>query len=384
MPRCILHVGAPKTGTSSIQASLHFGLHDPRFRSLHLGYPNAVDFLEPLFGDDPLNFWSFRQRGINRNRLQKIQAHASRELRRALARCHHVGAVPILSAERCWTAPASMLRRLRDYLENEGFRPHVIAYVRPLRSWLASAFQEHLKLNTLPLSPSENHLEAALDSIVKRPDFHVNERLERLDEIFGGENLTIRLFTPDALADGCVVRDFCSTLGIDFAPAAVIRANDSICGDGLRMLYCFRRYGRPPSKGSAWANKLLLMQLERLKGDPLRLHPSLLSAFDKAIAMQERQALARWGLDLHEQTPTGFNAAVICREADLFNLSGASIDWLARVSGCAPIADSEGAATAQSVAAQIEVLMRRPDPRLRWRLTRDRYRLKWRWWCQAR
>ena len=52
MPTCILHVGMPKTGTSSIQESLYFGLADPGFRLIGLGDANAVRFLEPLFGDE--------------------------------------------------------------------------------------------------------------------------------------------------------------------------------------------------------------------------------------------------------------------------------------------------------------------------------------------
>ena len=53
MERCILHVGMPKTGTSSIQETLYHGLKDPRFRyiSLERGRTATNRALTVLFAD---------------------------------------------------------------------------------------------------------------------------------------------------------------------------------------------------------------------------------------------------------------------------------------------------------------------------------------------
>ena len=49
MAACILHVGMPKTGTTSIQESLYHGLDDPAFRYIGLGWTNSASYLVPLF-----------------------------------------------------------------------------------------------------------------------------------------------------------------------------------------------------------------------------------------------------------------------------------------------------------------------------------------------
>jgi hypothetical protein len=377
MPSCILHVGAPKTGTSSIQGWLHFGLRDPRFHSVHLGYENAVTFLEPLFGD-PENFWAFRRIGISGAKLQQLKLTSRRRLRRSLVRARAVGAIPIISAERIWSAPPFMLQQIRDYLHQEGFEVRVIAYVRPLRSYMASAFQQNLKIQSYV--PPLNQF---LEQIHSTPGFDITARLSLLDRIFGADKLTIRRFAPDGLLDGCVVRDFCSTLGIEFNGAAIVRINDAICADALRMLYSFRRFGRDGFEVPFWKDNWIVMRLERLKGQSFCLHPNLLAPFDHAFATQEQKVLERWGIDLREPPAKADDRAAIGSEADLFCFSRESLDWLARVSGSRPILESEGEATAQAVAAQIEALARRPDPRLKLLFFLKMYRLKWRWLCHG-
>ena len=86
MPSCILHVGMPKTGTSSIQESLLFGLSDPRFRYISFGDPNAGEFLESLFGDETPGFWVHQRLGYTRQRVMALGDRYGVRLRQALRR----------------------------------------------------------------------------------------------------------------------------------------------------------------------------------------------------------------------------------------------------------------------------------------------------------
>lgn len=60
----------PKTGTSSIQESLYFGLADPAFRYVGLGEPNGSLWIESIFAERPEDFWVFRMQGRSGARLR--------------------------------------------------------------------------------------------------------------------------------------------------------------------------------------------------------------------------------------------------------------------------------------------------------------------------
>ena len=85
---CILHLGMPKTGTSSIQDSLFLGLEDPRFHFLSLGYPTAGPVLAAVCATRPEEFWLFRAKGLSGSRLRKVRLDHEARLRGALRARH--------------------------------------------------------------------------------------------------------------------------------------------------------------------------------------------------------------------------------------------------------------------------------------------------------
>lgn len=369
MPTCILHVGMPKTGTSSIQESLYFGLSDPGFRLIGLGDSNAVRFLEPLFGDDPAGFWVYRRDGSSAASIRRRARDYDRRLRAALRRTRAVAATAIISAERCWSYPSSSLERFRDFVAEEGFGVRVVAYLRPLKSWLESSFQQEAKLLNRMFD-----IDRFAADVRSRPGFWYARRLADLERVFGRENLTIRLFSRPALAGGCVVRDFCATLGIACEESAIVRANDSISADAVRMLHCFGRFGPDGGRLTLWANHLLVKRLERLGGDSFRFHSTVLAPLAGDIDRQEREVLERYGVDLREDLRAADGGPCVRDASDLFRFSRGSLDWLARASGRRPIAACAGEATAREVAEQVAALAHRPamGPRLEFL----RYRLR--------
>jgi hypothetical protein len=369
MPTCILHVGMPKTGTTSIQESLFHGLEDPRFRLISLGHSNAVLFLEPLFGDDPERFWVHRRSGCSAEGVRRRARDCDRRLRAALRKTHAAGATAIISAERCWAFSEASLERFRDYVAREGFDVRVIAYLRPHASWFESSCSQEAKLL--------NHvfdLDRFADDVRVRPGFWYPQRLAALERVFGRDNLTVRSFSPGALADGCAVRDFCTVLGIDFDHARVVRANESISADAVRMLHCFHRHHPDAGRLSLWSNYLLVKRLEQLDGDPLRFHATVLEPLAGDIARQVREIVERYGVDLRQESLDRDGARCVRDEADMQRFSRGSLDWLARVSGRSPVVDCQGEATALRVAEQVAAIARRPALGLR--LDFLRYRLR--------
>ena len=355
MPTCILHVGMPKTGTSSIQASLYFGLEDPRFRLVNLGHPNGSLFIEPIFRDRPEEFWLHRAKGLSPERLRRMRPRLEARLRGSLRHVRDASATAIISAESLWWQSRGELERLRDFLASEGFEARVLAYVRPHRSFLESSFQQTLRFDGKAIRPAR-HAGGRWDLPV--PDLKV--RLGQLESAFGRDRITVRAFRRSSLEGGCVVRDFCRTLGIDLASASIERVNESLSGDAVRMLHCYNRFVRHERPASFHAILMLLDTIAALKSDPLRLHPDVMAPIAGAIDRQDREILDRFGVDLREEGRDDVDRRVR-DESDLFRIAPSSVAWLAEATGLAPITAPEGEPMAREVARQVATLARRPS-----------------------
>lgn len=362
MPTCILHVGMPKTGTSSIQESLYFGLDDPRFRYVNLGDPNGSLWIETIFAERPEDFWVFRMKGRSFARLRLARRFHSSRFRRALRRARANSCTPIISAETLWHASPEQLRRVRDVLDEEGFTTRVIAYLRPVKALRASSFQQAVKWGRDPFAP----IRALRGDTEKWPSPWLR-RLEVLERIVGRENLVVRPFVRSALAEGCVVLDFCRTVGVTIDSRSVRRSNESLCADAVRFLFAYDRFASAASRPGFRARMLLIKQFEDLDGPRVRLHEDLFAPAAEAVEREEETILDRYGIDLSGNRAKADGGPRIREEADMFRYSRASLDWLAETSRSNPIAACEGEEAARAVAAQVDRIRRRPS----WRKVRE-------------
>ena len=379
MATCLLHVGMSKTGTSSIQDSLYFALNDPGFRYISLGYANSVLYLEPIFGERSEEFWVFRSKGYSTARLQSLRQICVWRLRRVLRLARRRRQTPIISAERCWSWPAAVLERFRDFLAAEGFTVRVIAYVRPIKSWSESFFQQQVKfMHQLRFDPAGKFTDFAL-----LPAGRWQQRLENLEAVFGRSNLVVRPYRRSTLVGGCAVMDFCMTAGIRFDRSAVIRSNKSISADAVRLLYAHGKFIQP-SRGVSFLQSLMLVRrLERMPGERFRFHSAVFAPVEAAIDAQVKTLRDRWGIDLAEDLRAADGGPCVRTKADLFRYTRASLDWLAAASGSQPIEACEVEAAAREVAAQLERIGRRPSRvDLRWLLIGKVHRLA-RWLRQG-
>lgn len=364
----------PKTGTTSIQESLRFGLDDPAFRYITLGGINAVYFLDLLFSERPEEFWVHRLKGTSASRIQSMRRDHESRFRRVLYRARQRSQTPILSAERCWQMPASNLERLRDFLREEGFQATVIAYLRPIKSFAESCYQQRVKWEDLSL-------EAMLQGgwADTRVITSAARKLAELERIFGRENLTVRAFMRSTLADGCAVRDFCRTLGIRFNPDSVIRSNESLSLDAVRFLTAYNRFIPGANRTRLGDRFVLIKALEALDGDPVRFHSNLLAPLAEEIDRVVTTLNARYGIDLTEDLTAADGSPCLREEADLFRFNQTSLNWLAERSGSPRIQAGNGEAVARAVASQVDRIRRRPVLRIRWAVLSERLRSKLHW-----
>lgn len=355
-PTCILHVGMPKTGTTSIQVSLANGLRDPAFHYIHPGHSQSAMFLESLFSERPEDFWLFRHKGFSRTRLRWMRWSNGRRFRRILEQARDGSVTPLLSAERWWIVPPSYLEGLRDFLHGHGFRVHVVVYVRPIKSWIESCFQEEAKWHGLQAD--------SFPKVWETPDtrFHrCSKRLGEFERVFGRENLTVRPFVRGKLKEGCAVRDFCDLLGIRFEPDRIVRRNEAVCMDAVKFLHAYDRFDRgrkgpPLHVPGRWQ---LVRCLEGLEGSAFRFHSEALAPILEDLESDARELAVRHGIQVAEDFQASDGGPCVREEADMYRYSEEALEWLAKASGSKPLAVREGERAAREVAVQVDLLKRR-------------------------
>lgn len=343
--KCIVHVGMPKTGTTSIQNSMYLRLADPRFQYIGMDHPNASVYMAPILGVAVQKFL-YRNVDDAPAHLHRLAGHYEVRLREALKQARDHGRCPIISAEFMWNQKQQFHERLRDFLATEGFSAHVIAYVRPIKSFLESRFQQGVKLGSAQFDPAIC-ARAAQD----RP-YSYSVRLEALEAVFGADRLIVRPFVRSALAEGCAVRDFCINLGITFDPRMVIKANESISADAVKMLYAYNRTVRVSQahlRASAPPHTMI-GRLRELSGGPIRFHSSLLHQALEEIGEQNRVIQRKWGFDISEDIEAADDGPCLRSEQDMLRFSRASLDWLSEVTGTASIGPTDGESVAIEVA----------------------------------
>jgi hypothetical protein len=248
------------------------------------------------------------------------------------------------------------LERLSDFLDRHGFRAHVVVYVRPLKSWIESCFQEEAKGHGLPAE--------CFPKVWETPEtrfYRCAERLAEYERIFGRENLTVRPFVRTKLKDGCVVRDFCHVLGIPFEPDRIVRSNDSISLDAVKLLHAYDRFdpGRkvpPLYVPSRW---LLVKCLEGLPGTPFRFHSEAVAPIQETLASETQAIAERYGIDLTENFQAADSGPCIRERADMDRYSEYALEWLAEASDTKLIRVREGEAAAREVAVRVAQLRQR-------------------------
>ena len=227
--RAIIHVGMPKTGTSSIQDTF-FKFKHPGFEYVDWSAGNHSALFVLLFeNEDKLErFHSFAARGPEFIReLPLLRAKVLAQLEDQIAVAD--GKTLLFSAEAI-SQPQFVQanHRLAAFFRDRSDRSDVIGYARPPAGFMASAFQQYLKGGAKVALPFPTY----------------RARFEQIDAAFGRDNVTIRAFSRDRLIGGDVVRDFAETTGIAMPPEdRIVRSNESLSREATALLYVQRKFG---------------------------------------------------------------------------------------------------------------------------------------------
>jgi len=283
-----IHIGMHKTGSSSIQQSLFSNLMDDDFFYIPLNGANHSGAVQFLFRDNASEILTAQINKISHKEAEKKRERIKEKLLQDIQGAKQKNL--IVSGEGIIHLDLNELTNLKRFFESHLFRIHIIGYVRPPASYMVSAFQQRLKMN---------FVHSDLESISPSYEW----RLNKFDEVFGKQNVTLWKYDPKAFPGGDVVLDFCHKLGISFNPRKVIRVNESLSQEAIALLYIYRKFGPEYGMGrSALAeNDFVIEKLRAIGNTKLMFSPKILTSRLEKNESDIRWMEKRLGVSLEEK-----------------------------------------------------------------------------------
>lgn len=238
MTTIYLHIGAPKTATSSLQAVL--ASEHEHLLAQGILYPNelrhgdahhllACDLIDRYHANPMPDFWyGDRPRG-----------EAWSSLLCEISQCETPPRAVILSTELFFGQTShleKMLADIRDYLKD--YRVKIVAYLRRQDGLYSSFYNQDVK-GVRQWSESAYAFYEQHQLFVY--DYH--ELLHRWGAVFGTDNILIRPFEPQQWPQQDILQDFCQLLDIELPDKTIPRSNDGIGPSQLCIKHSLNRIG---------------------------------------------------------------------------------------------------------------------------------------------
>lgn len=221
---CILHIGMPKTGSSTIQDNLFKSVKDERASYTDLGVANQSGALYGLFKKNPEEYHFFKNKPLKENHIEDFRKKTKKQLRKSFL--DFSTTINILSGEDLYHSNYFEIKQMKNYLEKFFDKILVVAYVRPVYSFCNSAFQQLVK----------NH---ELNSFDFNKIYHKYKNLKEYDKIYGKENVKILPFVPKRFIKNDLLFDFCSHIGIEKQFSTIKITNESLSKEAIAVLFTF-------------------------------------------------------------------------------------------------------------------------------------------------
>ena len=215
MQEVILHIGAPKTGSTSIQRALK-NLNNEKTRLATCQSHEYNDVINTLFISQPARRLGLLYSKLGDAELNAIKKKYTEALRRDLQDDNYDRL--IISAEDIYSMQWHDKKKLLDFIRTENLRIKVIGYVRDPASWVASIIQAVMK-NGMYLNQDNLSASLKLTEIFSAP-------LGTLLDELGEGNCSIYAFEQAIARDGSVVAHFAKELGIELTEPP--RLNESL------------------------------------------------------------------------------------------------------------------------------------------------------------
>lgn len=243
MRTCYLHLGMPKTGSTSIQKALN-KYEDDRLVYAKLSRPNHQAIVSSYFSKNPHKLPVFARHEIGSREMRFRLNEMKQEFEGALLGNKSV----VFSGEGIlYQLSADEIGDMIEFLKKCFDRVLCIIYVRPLASLAPSQFQQRVKLG---LSRFE----------IPLPLYR--ERTEPLLRHMDRDDVVFIRFDRSDLVGGDVVRDFCSRVNISSTLETKIGVNEALSTEALGAMFAFNKYVAP-----FYRRRIRARMLKKMFGD---------------------------------------------------------------------------------------------------------------------
>lgn len=301
---CIVHIGMPKTGSSALQQALFKHLKDKNVAYANLPTVSHGEAIINMFSEFNPNHH------FNAGRLKEEIDAKAQENRRLLVQGfnQHPGSIEIISGEAIYHMHNKALIKFRSFLQRFFKKILIVCYVRSPKSFMESAFQQLVKYHDLGTFDFTRI-------------YHPYKKLQKFDAIFGQENVLLWEFEPEKFPNKDITLDFCQKLNIEYQSENVLRSNDSISLEAIKLLYVFNKYGLGIDAGIQTYNlkDLLVKSVSTIGHEKLRFDSKLIAEVLDYFDEDYRWIKNRMKNDLLDKEVECENA--INTEQDLFKFS---------------------------------------------------------------
>jgi hypothetical protein len=223
-----IHIGVPKTGTTSIQHTMFKNRDELLTRGINYLsiHQNHGSFLVSLLRDNPHETRPNIRRYVDTP--EKAAAYNAQN-RQRLTEIFSSNQSPkiAISGEALSGLPADSVRGLKQMCDPYATAYRIIVYVRDPYEYANSAFLQHLKDG------------ATLSRPRPIPLTYYQRKIEKYIDVFGRKNVDIRIFDSRRFVGGSLISDFLTALGESPTlenSMEIARANEALSHEAALIL----------------------------------------------------------------------------------------------------------------------------------------------------
>lgn len=318
IPTCYLHIGMPKTGTSSIQESI--GSTDElgnwgKYCKITTANNQTGAFCT-MFLSKPEKFHANVKRGLSKEEISETRNNYRTNFKKILQENKYNNL--LISAEGLFHVDENGLNDLFKFIKTYYRNIVVICYIRPPTSYISSSFQQTLKSRNIQ------------NMDLEREYPFYRKKLEKFENVFGRNSIIYSTFDKKTLQNGDVVQDFCGKIGINYSLINKKRTNESLSFEASAILFTYRKNGGlfGIGKDTMLKNRLMVEKLGELHGKKLTFCSSLILPIIEKHRDDIKWMQDRLEHSLLPENSTREDHECIRHEEDLLNIPPAAITWL--------------------------------------------------------